>query len=121
MTDLPKHSTNNNVEIEVDPTANFNQADMLGMVTQLINTNYKMVMEMFEKQIANSKQTTIYFTSDLCRMYNVTKSTIYNYRKSGRLHYCSDGQKVWFTQEHIDEFNWLTDSRNKQSTARKMA
>ncbi|GEM_PF-5333529 len=121
MSDLPKHSTNNNVGIEVDPTANFNQADMQGVVQKLINENFKEAIEKIVKQIGISKQITIYFTSDLCRIYNVSESTIYNYRKSGRLHYCSDGQKVWFTQEHIDEFNWLTDSRNKQSTTRKIS
>ena len=121
MTELPKHSTNNNVEIEVDPTANSNQADMLGVVTQLINTNFNMMKDLFEKQICIPKQLNYFLTADLCRIYNVSESTIYNYRKSVRLPYCSDGQKVWFTQEHIDEFNWLNDSRNKQSKARKMA
>ena len=121
MTELPKHSTNNNVEIEVEPTVNSNQADMLGEVMKLINNNFDGAIEKIAKQICVSKQIIIYFTADLCRIYNVSESTIYNYRKSGRLHYCSDGQKVWFTQEQIDEFNWLTDSRNKQSTNRKRA
>jgi hypothetical protein len=121
MTDLPKHSTNNNVEIEVDPAANVNQADMLCMVLKLINDNPNGAFEKIAKLIDISKQITIYFTSDLCRIYNESESTIYNYRISGKLNLCSEGQKVWFTQEQIDEFNWLTDRRNKQSTAHKIS
>ena len=120
MIDLPIHSTNAVVEIEVEQTENLNQADMLCKVMKVMNDNYFKMYERIANQIDKSKQTTIYFTSDLCRIYNVSESTIYHYRKSGKLNYCSDGQKVWFTQEHIDEFNWINDSRNKQSTIRKM-
>jgi hypothetical protein len=121
MTDLPKYSTNNEVKIEVEPTTNLNQMDILCMAMKLINNNFNEAVEKITKQLGISKQITIYSTADLCRIFNVSESTIYNYRKSGKLHYCNDGQKVWFTQEHIDEFNWLNDSRNKQSTIRKMA
>ena len=120
MTDLTIHRTNYKVEIEVAPTTNSNQAVVLCELMKLINENFSGVIEKIAKQIGISKQTTIYFTADLCRIYNVSESTIFNYRKSGKLQYCSDGQKVWFTQEHLDEFNWLTDSRNKQIAARKM-
>lgn len=121
MTDLPIHSTNTNVEIEVDPTANFNQGDMLDKVMKMMNANFIDAYERIANEIAISKQPAIYFTADLCRIYNVSESTIYHYRKSGKLHCCSDGQKVWFTQEHINAFNWLCDSRNKNITIRKMA
>ena len=120
MTDLSKHRTSNKVEIEVESTSNFNQADMLCEAMKLMNDNFKGAIENIARQIVISKQITIYSTADLCRIYNVSESTLYNYRKTGRLPYCSDGQKVWFTQEQIEQFNWLTDSRNKQSTTRKM-
>ncbi len=121
MTDLIQHSIVNKVEMDVPQTDNLNLTDVLCEVMKKMNTNFEITIDKLVKQINLSKQTTIYFTSDLCQMYNVSESTIYHYRKSGKLHYCSDGQKVWFTQEHIDDFNWLNDSRNKQSTIRKMA
>jgi hypothetical protein len=111
----------NKVEIDVPRTNNLNLPDVLCEVMKTMNTNFIEAYERIAKEIAISKQTKIYFTEHLCQMYNVSESTIYNYRKSGKLDFCSDGQKVWFTQEHIDAFNWLCDSRNKQSTLRKMA
>jgi hypothetical protein len=121
MIDLVQHSIINKVEIDVPQTNNLNLTDVLCEVMKNLNTNFENSIDKLVKQINSSKQTTIYFTEDLCRMYNVSESTIYNYRKTGKLQYCNDGQKVWFTQEHIDAFNWLCDSRNKQSTLRKMA
>lgn len=120
MTDLVQHSITNKVEIDVPQTDNLNLTDVLCEVMKMLNTNFEKVIEEKYKQINKPKQT-IYFTEDLCHMYNVSKSCIYLYRKSGKLHFCSDGQKVWFTQEHIDDFNWLCDSRNKDSNMRKMA
>ena len=121
MSNLPKHSTNEQGEIVVEPTYNFSQTDLQAMLKQMMDTNAQMIMDIFEKQFSTPNNINIYSTADLCRIYHVSESTIYNYRKSGRLHYCSDGQKVWFTQEHIDEFNWLTDSRNKKTRSCKMA
>lgn len=118
MIDLVQHSITNKVEIDVPQTNNLNLQDVL---CEVMKTNFIEAYERIAKEIAISKQNTIYFTEDLCRMFNVSESKIYLYRKSGKLHYCSDGQKIWFTQEHIDEFNWLCDSRNKDSNIRKMA
>jgi hypothetical protein len=118
MTDLVQHSITNKVEIDVPQTNNLNLKDVL---YEVMKTNFIEAYERLAKEIAISNQTTIYFTEDLCRMYKIRKKTIFNYRNSGKLQFCSDGQKVWFTQDHIDAFNWLNDSRNKQSTLRKMA
>lgn len=107
--------------MDVAQTGIPNLPDVLCEVMKLMNTNFENSIEKLAKQLNVSKQTTIYFTEDLCRMYKVSESTVYHCRKSGKLQCCDEGQKVWFTQEHIDAFNWLCDSRNKQSTLRKMA
>jgi hypothetical protein len=121
MSNLPNHSTIEQGEIVFEPTYNISQTDLQAMLKQMMNMNAQMIMDIFDKKLTNSNIINIYSTADLCRIYHVSESTIYNYRTSGRLHYCSDGQNVWFTQEHIDEFNWLTDSRNKKTRSCKMA
>lgn len=120
MTDLVQQSISNKVEIDVPQTNNLNLQDVLCEVMKMMNTNFEKVIEEKDKQINKPKQT-IYFTEDLCSMYKVSESTIYHWRKSGKLQCCGEGQKVWFTKEHIDDFNWLCDSRNKDSNMRKMA
>ena len=91
--------------------ASFNQLDELCRVVKAVGDNFTHAIEDLSSNIKNSQSPKIYFTKDLCEIYNVDKNTIYNYRKKGILNYCSIGQRVWFTQEHIDEFNQRTDSR----------
>ncbi len=121
MIDLVQHSIQNEVEIDVSQTNNLSLKDMLCEVMNMMNTNFEKVIEEKYKQINLSNQTTIYSTEDLCHMYKVSESTIYHWRKSGKLQCCGEGQKVWFTQEHIDEFNWLCDSRNKRNNIKETA
>lgn len=134
MIDLVQHSIQNEVEIDVSQTNNLSLKDVLIELLKILkmiitkiktedkNTEEKRIEEKITTINQNrSYQTSIYFTTDLCHMYNVSESTIYNYRKNGKLPFCSDGQKVWFTQEHIDEFNWNSDSRNKKSNIQETA
>ena len=120
MTDLVQHSVIDKVEMDVTQTDQLNLKDVLCEMLKLLNENTEKLVNEKLKQQNNPKQT-VFFTKDLMQMFDVSESTIYNYRKSGKLPYCSDGQKVWFTQENIDAFNWNCDSRNKQSALSKTA
>lgn len=100
-------------EVDLIPATNLNQVGELCRVLKATGDNLIQVIEDLSSNIKNSQYPKIYFTKDLCKIYNVDKNTIYNYRKAGILNYCSVGQRVWFTQEHIDEFNQRTDSRYK--------
>lgn len=100
------------------PAASFNQQEELCRVIKTVGDNLIKAVEDLNTQIKNSQIPQIYFTKDLCEIYKVSESTIYKNRKSGLLDYCSDGQKIWFTQEHIDDFNRRTDSRFKEELRR---
>jgi len=48
----------------------------------------------------------------MCRKLGISENTLNTYREEGLMGYCSVGQKVWFLEEHLQEFYRKTDSRN---------
>lgn len=61
----------------------------------------------------HNKPKPFYTIEDLMLILGVSENTIMKYRRVGLLECCSYEQKVWFTQEHIDDFMRKTDSRFK--------
>ncbi|MFZ4456619.1 MAG: helix-turn-helix domain-containing protein [Bacteroidales bacterium] len=90
---------------------NPNQMEELCRLMREMNENNVKMLENIRHELNQAQNRRIYFTKDLCKMYEVSEGTIYNYRKSGKLDYCSDGQKVWFTAEQLDDFDRRHDSR----------
>ena len=41
---------------------------------------------------------------DLCQLLNISKATLQRYRSMGLLKYQKIGKKIFYTQEHIQEF-----------------
>ena len=95
--------------------AKFNQLVELCETLKAQNNNYTKQFDILNQKIDELQEPRIYFVEDLCRIYNVSTNTIAKYRKIGLLNCCIDGQKVWFTQQHIDDFNRRTDSRYKDN------
>ncbi|MEI7505143.1 MAG: helix-turn-helix domain-containing protein, partial [Paludibacter sp.] len=49
---------------------------------------------------------------DLMFMFNVCAKTLQNYRAAGKISYVKIGDKIYYTQQHIDEFIERHDSKN---------
>ena len=54
-----------------------------------------------------------YSIKGLCKKLGVCENTLTGYRERELLDCCSDGQKLWFREEHLQEFYRKTDSRYK--------
>ena len=54
-----------------------------------------------------------YSIKGMCQKLEISDTTLNKYREEGLIDYCSVGQKVWFTEEHLQEFYRRTDSRFK--------
>jgi len=93
--------------------AKFNQQVELCDALKAQNETILAYLGTLDQRIIDLQAPRIYFIKDLCKMYDVSENTIHNYRKSGLLDCCHVGQKVWFTQEHLDDFNRRTDGRYK--------
>jgi len=93
--------------------AKFNQQVELCNALKVQNEVIIADMGALNQKIIDSQEPRIYFIEDLCRIYGVSENTIHKYRKLELLDCCDVGQKVWFTQEHLDDFNRRTDSRYK--------
>lgn len=53
-----------------------------------------------------------YTEDDFTTLFGVQKRTQQNYRKAGKLDYFKPGEKVLYTQQHIDDFIARHDTRN---------
>lgn len=93
--------------------AKFNQLVLLFEEMKEQNENNKKEINQLNQKIDALQEPKIYSIKDLCRIFDVWPNTISKYIKSGLLPCCSEGQKVWFTLEHINEFNRRTDNRYK--------
>lgn len=95
--------------------AKFNQLVELCETMKVQNENSKKEIIKLNQKIDALQEPKYYSIQDLCRIFNVSPNTIAKYIKMGLLNCCSVGQKVWFTQEQIDDFNRRTDTRYKDN------
>jgi len=54
-----------------------------------------------------------YSIDGMCKKLGISDTKLKEYRDNGLIDCCSVGQKVWFTEEHLQEFYRRTDSRFK--------
>lgn len=54
-----------------------------------------------------------YSIGSMCKKLEISDTTLNKYREEGLIDCCSVGQKVWFTEDHLQEFYRRTDSRFK--------
>jgi len=112
----PKHIT---TSIDMDGSvaevflAKFNQLAALCEKVIEQNENSEKEIIRLNQKIDALQEPKIYSIHDLCRIFNVSPNTISKYIKQGLLPCCSEGQKVWFTSEQVNEFNRRTDNRTK--------
>lgn len=55
-------------------------------------------------QMIKNVATPVYTSKDLMNLLNVKESTLRGYRDNGYLGYTKIGDKIWYTQEQLDEF-----------------
>jgi len=77
------------------------------------NENLLKRINTLEQKIDDLQKSRNYTIDEMCEILRVSENKLREYRKKGLLIDCSDGKKIWFTQEHLDEFYRRTDSRNK--------
>ncbi|MEI6753144.1 MAG: hypothetical protein WCK78_08240, partial [Paludibacter sp.] len=54
-----------------------------------------------------------YSIDGMCKKLGISDTKLKEYRDNGLMDCCSEGQKVWFTEEHLQDFYRRTDSRYK--------
>lgn len=77
------------------------------------NENLLKHINILEQKIDDLRKPRNYTIEEMCEILRVCDNKLREYRKKGLMDNCSDGKKIWFTQEHLDEFYRRTDSRNK--------
>lgn len=67
-------------------------------------------------QIVSGIVSPVYTSKDLMNILDVKESTLRRYRDDGLLDYSKVKDKIWYTQEHLDNFLHKTDIRHKKKT-----
>lgn len=65
-------------------------------------------------QLVSGIVSPVYTSKDLMNILDVKDSTLRKYRDNGDLEYCKFGDKIWYTQEHLNNFLHKTDIRYKK-------
>ncbi len=67
-------------------------------------------------QLVKDIATPVYSSKDLMKILDVKESTLRHYRDDGLLDYSKVKDKIWYTQEHLNNFLNKTDIRHKKKT-----
>lgn len=84
---------------------------------ELMNENKELRIENNQLKIENmelkNEISAPYSIKGMCTKLGISETTLYTYREEGLIDCCTLGQKVWFTEEHLQDFLRKTDSRYK--------
>ena len=92
--------------VEVNGNMYVRESEVQGIMTilkALANSNFVNVLRP-KPQITKDIAKAVYTSKDLMNLLNVKEATLRNYRNEGYLAYSQLGDKIWYTQENIDEF-----------------
>jgi len=57
------------------------------------------------------KETQAYTVEDVIEILKVSRRTLYQLRKAGKIGFVKEGKTIWFSQHHIDNFLQIRDTK----------
>lgn len=64
----------------------------------------QLIKVLFEEQKHNISSKELFTEKELCAYLGISKSTIQNYRKDGKIHFIQIKNKIYFRKSDIDTF-----------------